>query len=118
MGYYTNYELSIENDSKLMIDDDIEAISKYLESLEVFDDIDIQGTSHAWCKWYDHTDDMCWLSRKFPTVLFVLRGDGEEFEDFWKEYYLDGKYQFCKGTITVSYEKFDPCKLTDEGAEE
>lgn len=115
MGYYTDYKLSIQNNVNLVDNKDIDAISKYLDSLEVFDDIDVRGVSRSWSKWYFYREDMCRLSRKFPKILFSLSGSGEDLEDMWIEYYYDGKYQLCAGTITVTYEKFDPHKLTDEG---
>lgn len=60
-------------------------------------------------KWYDHEDDMIRLSEEYPEFLFEMHGDGEDSEDFWIEYFQDGKCQYCQGTIV--YEEFDPGKM-------
>ena len=49
--------------------------------------------------WGDHAKDMVMLSEKFSNVYFELSGDGEDFGDFWKEYYHDGECEFCRGEI-------------------
>lgn len=54
-------------------------------------------------KWYEWEDDMRFFSKKFPTVLFTLNGEGEENDDMWKAYFKNGKMQFCKAKIA-----FDP----------
>jgi hypothetical protein len=43
------------------------------------------------CKWYEHDEDMTALSKQFPTVMFTLKGEGEESGDLWVAYYLGGK---------------------------
>jgi hypothetical protein len=47
------------------------------------------------------------LSNKFRDVLFELYGEGEEWDDRWKHYYLNGKMQVCHANITVQYPEFD-----------
>ena len=60
-------------------------------------------------KWYEHTQDMCRVSMEYPNVLFTLTGNGEEPEDMWVKYFMNGKVQIEKAVIT--YGKFDPKKL-------
>lgn len=43
------------------------------------------------CKWYDHENVMKEVSKRFPGVLLVLSGVGEEYPDIWRKYFLDGK---------------------------
>ena len=62
-------------------------------------------------KWYDHRKDMIRVSKDYPDILFTLSGEGEEPEDLWKEYYLNGQYQEAKAVIT--FEDFHPGKLRD-----
>lgn len=66
------------------------------------------GTTDS-VKWYDHEQHMREFTKKHPTVLFELSGEGEEAGDFWKEYYLNGKMQHCKGEITFA--PYDEKKL-------
>ena len=67
------------------------------------------GGSNDLVKWYEHEEHMRVFTKKYPTILFELSGEGEESEDFWKEYYLNGKMQHCEGEIT--FPPFDEKQL-------
>jgi hypothetical protein len=60
-------------------------------------------------KWYEHDKEMLAASRKFPSVLFTLSGEGEESGDFWRRYYKNGKCQEARAQIV--YAEFDEGKL-------
>ena len=60
-------------------------------------------------KWYEHQLDMRRFSSKFPNVLFVLSGEGEENDDMWVEYYRNGLMQVARAQIT--FDDFDEDKL-------
>lgn len=60
-------------------------------------------------KWYDNENDMLLLSKEFPDVLFKLHGEGEDNEDIWNKYFMNGKMQYCPAKIV--YEPFDKNKL-------
>ena len=94
MGYYTDYRLEItvddkENEDKIL--DEIELFiknldeEKYLELREMTDGYELNA------KWYDYDVDMCYLSYKFPNILFDLYGTGEEYEDAWHATYKNGE---------------------------
>lgn len=44
-------------------------------------------------KWYGHDSDMLALSSKYPTVVFILDGKGEEAGDQWRKFYVAGKME-------------------------
>jgi len=105
MGYYTSYELDMEATSS----------SKYTQqALEVLVDTylrdnDILSNLLEPSKWYKHDEDMIELSKRFPDVLFTLRGLGDDYGDLWRTYYLNGKMQYAGAKIT--FPEFDPALL-------
>jgi hypothetical protein len=62
-------------------------------------------------KWYEWLADLKDLSRAHPEVVFHLRGEGEDREDFWEAHFLAGRHQVCEGRVV--YEQYDPEKLED-----
>lgn len=111
MGYYTSFELYIDNANELD-DVTIRQVEKAIEELDIFDRCGraIYGWS-AYTKWYDCDQDMQALSYRFPTVVFDLRGDGEEQEDLWQHYYQGGRVQRDGLVVTYTWNGFDPKKL-------
>ena len=61
------------------------------------------------CKWYEHDKHMMEVSKNNPETIFILEGEGEESDDIWKKYYLNGKCQEARAVIT--FEPFDEKKL-------
>jgi hypothetical protein len=139
MGYCTRYNLSIQRyedteyqkkkaemsrniqeilDSNIPNDTADRAIEAIKEKFEVKDSIPtVKGVIaylghdpfEASCKWYEHADDMIKISKKYPDVLFILSGEGEESGDIWKEYFYKGKVQIANAIVT--FDPFDPSKL-------
>lgn len=105
MGYYTDYEMiPARHDPGSLSEDTYLAIEAFIE-----EGIKVDGwpyLSEVWygrgntLTWHDHRKDMVRLSAVFPDVLFTLWGDGEETDDLWKEYYLNGKCQIARAVIT------------------
>ena len=94
MGYYTRHELEIiyGNDYKTDYEAEIRNFSDYYP---------LFGDS---VKWYDCEKDMKEYSKKYPSTLFLITGEGEETGDMWKMYVKNGKSITHKAII--SYEEF------------
>ena len=41
------------------------------------------------------------LSKEFPDVVFKLHGEGEDNEDIWDKYFMNGKMQSCPAQMTL-----------------
>lgn len=119
MGYYTDYCLSFKGTERLdkgsivvgsyIPEQDVLAIIEEVGRMNIFDDIRYDEIFYANAKWYDWENDMRLLSRKFPDIMFKLSGSGENEEDLWKAYFLNGSMQYCPAIIT--YEEFDANEL-------
>lgn len=91
MGYYTSFKMVVlENGQEVneiqfpeFSNVDLDQGSLSISSL-------IEHTSDS-CKWYDHEEEMIEYSKKFPQLVFILDGDGEEAGDVWREFYKNGK---------------------------
>lgn len=104
MGYYTSFELTvIPADIQGAVEDFIELIdaTDYTSPAAQLKDgfsyaLTPSGNPGHWypnesCKWYEHDEDMKYLSTRFPGVVFELSGSGEENGDIWRSWYKDGK---------------------------
>jgi len=105
MGYLTYHELSIYKDDTLEKEIDFEKEEEIKEELgestgyldSLFDDS---------IKWYDHDKDMLEISKKYPDYVFVLTGDGECSDDFWRTFYKNGKKQEVRAELV--FDKYNP----------
>lgn len=99
MGYMTDYNFWIMDFETLQDLDEgtiQEVFSELNKKTEIseYDDTSFQAT------WYEMEDDMIEFSKKYPDYLFEITGEGEEGTlDVWKEYFHNGKKQYCAGTI-------------------
>lgn len=114
MGYYTTYRLKWKNYDdgatpikNVSIYDKIEEFIRIKNN--IYYGIQPSGEPRDECKWYDHEKDMKVLSKKFPSVLFTLYGEGEETGDIWRKYFLNGKIQVAN--VKMVFEEFDENKL-------
>lgn len=110
MGYYTQYNLYVQNYDGLN-ETELDDVNSAIEALNIFDGGDNRYGWSAYEKWYDHDDDMLALSTRFPDVVFQLYGDGEDSEDRWMTYYKNGRCQEDALHITVEEDPFDESKL-------
>lgn len=114
MGYYTDYELTCtpyEMNINGLVDMNTvkEWLTKDIYNLGVFEGGSVEDGFRGFAKWYNYEKDMIEISKKYHGVLFHLKGDGENKEDMWDEYFLDGATQY--GNAVIIREEFDPTKL-------
>jgi hypothetical protein len=136
MGYYTDYCLKIEklkNDTPLSKDKKLLLIKKAKTIEEVQEILNInmltpsdvfilfcnhkcsqgyfdKSSNTASGKWYDHEKCMLEFSQLYPNFLFTLEGKGEEDDDIWKKYFVNGMVQIEYAEIQIA--PFDESKLT------
>lgn len=60
-------------------------------------------------RWYEHEENMKEFSTKYPDLLFILYGEGEESTDIWRKYFVNGKMQMASAKIV--FDEFDERKL-------
>lgn len=116
MSYMTSFSLTVEDletrksIGEVMAEKELNDLANEIEKMDVFSDGDLRYDElHTYTTWYSYTEDMCLLSSKYPNLLFVLNGVGEDPADLWKAYYVDGKEQMAPGVITFA--EFDQGQL-------
>jgi hypothetical protein len=109
MGYYTYFNLKIvdEKDKELDKPKIIKKVRDMFESASWA--LDEDGDPEDNCKWYDWEKDMLEVSKEFPKNIFRLSGDGEESDDKWIAYIINGKIQHCP--VNISYDPLDLSKI-------
>ena len=92
MGYCTDYRIKCEKVEELLYE-----LSNYtnytFRSYTYNDEYDLR-TEEA-VKWYECRDDLVQISlkEKFKDIMITVTGYGEESDDIWREYIINGKYQ-------------------------
>lgn len=93
MGYYTRYELDVEEGDDSVIP---EFRKEYQEAAFALGE---DGEGGDDCKWYSHEKDLREFSKKHPDTVFCLYGKGEE-GDEWNLYIKNGKGHICEAVVT------------------
>lgn len=98
MGYYTEYDLEIFTKNG----------ERYFDSGKIQNEIQEKyrlafGDS---IKWYEYKVNMIEFSKKYPELILVISGDGEDFDDKWKHYFLNGEDEYIKANITYRDSRF------------
>lgn len=109
MSYYTSYVLTIKNLDQLNPVTELK-VARALASLPYYNyredqlkelekspypiDEVVGWDTHTW---HNHQEDMKKIAAQFPECIFELDGVGEDFDDFWKEYYYGDKFRYCRG---------------------
>lgn len=116
MGYNTRYSLKVElliggKAAELVNDAPLTRLIQELRGSceEAKYALDENGGAEEESKWYEHAQDLRAFSSAHPNILFTLHGEGEENEDIWNEYYLNGKCQVAKAQLQIA--PFDPKQL-------
>ena len=118
MGYWTSYYLTVKNpkssslDKKISHETELAIAKKLCEFSNWFEPSDVDENvekseyplfeliSSDMNKWYDHYDEMIFLSKEFPSLYFELEGQGEDHDDLWKEYFHNGEATHSDAKIT------------------
>ena len=110
MGYCTYFNLTIldEKGTEIVGDKIIEKIRENCEEANyAFGET---GHPKDSCKWYSFSDDFIKFSKMFPNNILMVSGIGEESDDRWISYFMNGKRQHCP--VQISYEPLDLSKIT------
>lgn len=92
MGYYTKHTFRHSLLDGTIKDDLPEEVIGFLDRNEGEQASEIKyAFDGSECKWYNHKEDMIWLSEQFPSILMILDGAGEEAGDLWRELFCKGK---------------------------
>lgn len=102
MGYYTKYDLDMEKRTAESLPSEEEVLKTLAQIIGMdFDEKNpcFDEFFEEPLKWYGHDRDMKMISSLYSGVLFSLTGWGEEQDDIWVNYYLDGESYFRKAEI-------------------
>jgi len=100
MGYYSSFTITTHDGSDLPTDfmEQLEQISGYRFEQVTPSTAEASDT----IKWYDHDEHMAKLSELFPDILFTVYRNGEDTEDEYIYYYLDGQSESSPVTKTFA----------------
>ena len=99
MGYQTYYTLTVEPEDR-----EEELLEELLDPNDK--DWKLGDPLQESCKWYEHEREMVALSKRFPDVVFHLRGEGEESGDIWEKDFWNGLMQERPAEIVIP--EYDP----------
>jgi hypothetical protein len=110
MAYCTDYEIEVLSNPQQVDEKEMvfyflkEILRTQLTDYDYFKQMDMRG----W-KWYTSKHDMNELSKKYPSVTFLLSGVGEDHPDIWKYYVKNGKSVSHKAEVI--FPEFNPKDL-------
>ncbi len=100
MGYYTWFDLDVDDCGK-------EAVNGHKQEIEKLSGY--SGLFEEEVKWYAHERNLREHSSKYPGLLFRLSGHGEESGDIWVEFYKNGK--MFRSDARIVFDAYDENKL-------
>ena len=92
MGYITSYNL--EHD---VTEADWEGVGDQFRALGVVSIFDSGGDSDI--SWYEHEEDLCRISARYPEFTFTLTGVGATNGDLWKKRFRAGRVEEVRAEI-------------------
>ena len=107
MGYYTQYSFEVKFTDGTSDEEVIADLRDTNDNAEYA--INADGSTKEECKWYDHVAELKEFSKRYPSAVLALAGEGEEGGDLWVKYFRNGKCQKCPAQIV--YSPFNPDKL-------
>ena len=103
MGYYTYFEMEMENlddNSNVTEEEVVETLIKESTWFDEWDrGKDFEELFYDGLKWYDWEDDMKAVSLSLPNVVFTLTGRGEEYDDLWRCFFYKGRSFYSPAKI-------------------
>lgn len=110
MGYYTRYTGSVTGPTEWLEEFKKDArngatFGHYGESLDGWLDGEFFGGDTA--KWYECSSDMAALSSKYPALLFILDGEGEEAGDIWRAWARNGNIKMVQAMVVIDEPDLD-----------
>lgn len=106
LTYMTDYSLKVAPVPSP--DDPATVIEELCQKSQAADHaLELDGSTRGPSAWLDHEAELRKFSISYPTLLFELRGEGEDRGDDWVLYVADGKS--CRRKARVA--PFDPSDL-------
>ncbi len=107
MGYYTSYNLDVNNVKSRaeheMLHDALNKKGIIGYALDDGDWSESLKVSYFWscdcAKWYDHDEDMVEISKEFPEMTFKLTGNGDADDDRWYTLYRNGELETVEAML-------------------
>ena len=109
MRYRTSYNMTVQN---VKDNDQYESLCDALNGKGILNYAlyrgGLRGISaefHENCPvtWRYHEKDMMDISKRFPNMVFQLRGQGEDHDDLWEKYFQNGDCEKCRAEIMMPY---------------
>jgi len=91
MGYYTKFTIEVTGAAP---DLDLQDIADSLDEISEYNFEVEEGTiqSSDTYKWYEHSEHMKVLAKKYTSLMFTLKGEGEEAGDIWRQFFKGDKF--------------------------
>lgn len=115
MGYYTSYGLCVcgNEDRVHEFENELLEVTRYADGQDDCEVKELVSTGGVYAKLYDIEDTISDLAPKYPDLLIILSGDGEESDDLWEARWKGSEYEkqaaeippFKNHNLWTDYEK-------------